>query len=306
MNRRAFLERSSLAAAAALLPFPGRLIFAADDRLRALRGGTGVFTEKGGTIGWYVADGGVVVVDTQYPETAPHCLEAVRSRTARKIDAVLNTHHHGDHTGGNGVFRDHAFRIVAQKGVPALQKAAAEKRGTADGEVYADTLFETTWKLGLGVETVHGRHFEPGHTGGDAVFHFEKANVTHLGDLVFNGMVPVIDRPGGAKILGWIRVLEQLPKVYPADTIWIYGHATAGADVSGGAAPLVAQRRYLEGLLDYVRKGKAAGKSVDEMANVDRIPGFPDVVPSWSTAIRSNVQAAFEELTGSDPEMGRS
>lgn len=296
MDRRVFLVRSFLSAVAAFVPIPAGLISAADDRLRALRGGTGIFTEKGGTIGWYVADGGVVVIDTQYPETAPHCLEALRSRTARKIDAVLNTHHHADHTGGNGVFRDQAVRIVAQTSVPGLQKAAAERQGKTEGQVYADTLFDTAWKLDLGGETVRGRHFGPGHTGGDAVFHFEKANVTHLGDLVFNGMIPVIDRPGGATIRGWIRVLEQLPGAYPADTVWIYGHAAQGADVSGGAAPLAAQRRYLEGLLDYVRKGTSAGKSVDEMAKVERIPGFPHVVPAWSTAIRSNVQAAFEEL----------
>jgi len=298
MERRTFLETASLAAAASLVPGNMSAILAGETGIETLRGGTGVFTRKGGTIGWYLGPAGTVVIDTQYPETAPECLAAIRSRTDRILDAVLNTHHHADHTGGNGVFRPATTRIVAQAKVPGLQKAAAERKGNAEGQVYADTLFETTWSLALGAETVHGRHIRPAHTGGDAVFHFERANVTHLGDLVFHDMVPVIDRPGGAHIAGWIAVLGKVLETYPKDSIFIYGHAGEGKGVSGGVAPIAAMRAYLSGLLDYVRKGMKEGKTVADLAKVERIPGFPDHAPRWPTAIESNVQAAWEELGG--------
>lgn len=298
MNRRTFVGRASLAAVAVAFVPSRFLAFAAEDELlRALRGRVGVFTgRKGGTIGWFVGADGVAVVDTQFPESAKTCLDAVRAKTARKIDAVINTHHHADHTAGNGVFKEAAARIVAHRNVPGLQKAAAEKRGNLDLQVYADTLFDDTWSLELGDETVRGRYLGPAHTGGDAIWHFEKANVAHAGDLVFRKMVPFIDKPGGASVRGWIAVLEKALKTYPKDTQWIYGHASEGNDVVGGAEGLAAQRDYFNGLLDYVAKGKKAGKSVEELAKVERIPGFEDVVATFDGAIKVNVEAAWSEV----------
>src|SRR5687767_9576140 len=79
-----------------------------------LRRNVGIFTGRGGTVGFLINLGGVVVVDTQYPQTAQLCLDGLKTRASnRGIDVVLNTHHHGDHTGGNGVFRAAAKKIVA-------------------------------------------------------------------------------------------------------------------------------------------------------------------------------------------------
>lgn len=296
LTRRGFLETSSLTAAAAFLSGAWRSILAGDDRLRALRGGTGIFTEKGGTIGWFVGESGAVVIDTQSVDSAPHCLAGLRAKTARKLDAVLITHHHADHTGGIGVFKPEAARVVAHRSVPGLQKEAATRRGNLDAQVYPEVVFDATWRLELGSETVAGRYVGPAHTGGDAVYHFEKAGVVHVGDLVFHKMVPFIDRPGGASIEGWIRALGQVEKAHPKETIFVYGHASAGNDVVGGPEGLSRTGEYLSGLLDYVRKGKAAGKTVDELSKVQRIPGFEDVVPMGDTAIPNNVQAAWDEI----------
>ncbi|MCK7530603.1 MAG: MBL fold metallo-hydrolase [Marinilabiliales bacterium] len=72
-----------------------------------LRNNVGFFTERGGTIGWMISKDGLVVVDTQFPEQAQHLIEAIRKQSGRQIDLLVNTHHHGDHTGGNIAFKAH-------------------------------------------------------------------------------------------------------------------------------------------------------------------------------------------------------
>lgn len=298
MRRRTFLSTTSLAAAAtALAPSWLDRVLADADSLRPLRGGLHLFSGRtGGAIVVLLSKEAAAVVDTQFPDPAKACLGLVRAKSARKLDAVFVTHHHADHTGGLGVFKPEAAKIVAQKNVPDLQKAAAEKRGNVEEQTYPDTTFDKVFSMDLGKEVVRAKHFGPAHTGGDSIWSFGEANVVHVGDLVFNKMVPFIDRPGGGSIAGWRRVLGQALETFPKDAIYVYGHAAEGEDVVGTQEPLKGMIDYLGGLLDYVKKGKAAGKTVEELAKVERIPGFEGYVPRFDGAIEMNVKAAWEEL----------
>jgi glyoxylase-like metal-dependent hydrolase (beta-lactamase superfamily II) len=298
MRRRTFLTTASLAAAGTLAA-PSWLdrVLAEGDSLRALRGGMHLFSgRKGGAIGVFLSKDAAAVIDTQFPDSAKSCLGLVRAKSARKLDGVFITHHHGDHTGGAGVFKPEAAKIVAQKNVPDLQKVAAEKRGNVADQTYPDTLFEKVYSIDLGKEVVRAKHFGPAHTGGDAIWSFEQANVVHMGDLVFHKMVPFIDRPGGASIQGWRRVLGQALETFPKDALYIYGHAGEGEDVVGNQEPLKGMIDYLGGLLDYVKKGKSEGKTVEELSKIERIPGFDAYAPRFDGAIEMNVKTAWEEL----------
>src|SRR6186997_2647294 len=100
MHRRTFLASTSAAIAAGALPaWP---LFAQagtpkpQTKFAELRGGTGIFTGRGGTIGWLITDEGAVVVDSQFPGTAEACVEGIKSRSRRGIHVLVNTHHHGD------------------------------------------------------------------------------------------------------------------------------------------------------------------------------------------------------------------
>lgn len=305
MNRRDFLLRSSLLVSAGLLvrpplgaqapmpaATPGPL-----GAFQALRRQVGIFTGRGGTIGWLADPAALVVVDTQFPDTAAFCLAGLPGRGARMIDAVINTHHHGDHTGGNGIFKAAARTIVAQANVPRLQLAAAERAGTVEKQVFADQTFPEVWRREIGDEVVTAQYHGPAHTGGDVIVHFERANVVHLGDLIFNRLYPVIDRVGGASIRHWITVLEEAAAAYPADAIYVYGHGAAKFGVTGTRGDLLVFRDYLAGLLAHVEQQIAAGKSRDEIVALENLPGFPDYHQPRPNRLGSNLGVAYDELT---------
>jgi len=266
---------------------------------RPLRGNVGLFTGRGGTIGWLAAPDALMAVDTQFPDTAEIFLKGMPGRAGRKLDAVINTHHHGDHTGGNGVFRPATQTIVAQANVPELMLAAAKRSPNGPAPTLPDSTFTDTWRRDFGAETIAARYFGPAHTRGDIAIHFEKANVVHTGDLAFNRIYPVIDRPGGASIRGWVTVLESLVKTYPADAIYLFGHGHQKFGVTGGHPDLLVFRDYLAAMLAHVETGIKAGKSKDEIGRLENFPGFPDlhVPPGPGNRLKSNLNVAYDELT---------
>jgi glyoxylase-like metal-dependent hydrolase (beta-lactamase superfamily II) len=280
------------AGGAAQMPQPPKLT------ITSVRGNVSMVMGQGGTIGTFVSKSALVVVDTQFPATAKLCLEDLQARApGRQIDYVINTHHHGDHTGGNGVFRPAATKLVAHTRVPELQKAAAARQQGGNTPpptpTFPDTTFPDTWKADLGDEIVSARHYGPAHTGGDIVVFFERANVAHMGDLMFNRRHPFIDRPGGASIAGWITTLEQVMKGYSADTVFVFGHAGEKWKVDGTRADLQVQRDYFTALLELVRAEAKDGRTRDEFIKTSApLKGFPDHGP----LIERVTTAAWDEI----------
>lgn len=264
---------------------------------RMLRRNVGVFTGAGGTIGWLVSKGDVVVVDAGMPPNASVCLHSLIDlySSTQPIDYLFNTHHHGDHTGGNGVFRPRTKQIVAHVKVPELQRATA-RPGTEASQVYADTMFTDRFNVAVGDETVHAVYVGPAHTGGDSVVFFAQANIVHLGDLVFNRRQPVTDRPGGCSLGGWIKALERVANEHDKDkdTLYIFGHAKQGFDITGGTADLLYQRDFLSAVLDQVRAQIKAGKTREEIVKASvELKGFAD----HGVVAERVLTAAYEELT---------
>lgn len=311
-NRRQFLASSSLAAAASAIDL--RALFAMAPQaapappqtaFTAVRGSIGYFTGQGGTIGWHIDKKSVVVIDSQFPATAKICLDGINERSlSRPIDYLVNTHHHGDHTAGNVVFKPVAKKILAHVNVPKLQlEAAASAARNAKPvpgappppeQVVANTTYEKTWREDVGDEVMALKYYGPAHTSGDSVITFEKANVVHMGDLVFNRRHPYIDRPGGASIANWIKALEATVGDHRKDTIYIFGHAGPKFEATGSSAELLYMRDYLTALLDFVRGEMKAGKPRDVIVKVtDPLKGFPDHGP----LIERVLSEAHDELS---------
>ncbi|HYC70956.1 MAG TPA: MBL fold metallo-hydrolase [Opitutaceae bacterium] len=265
-----------------------------------LRRNVGLFTGRGGSIGWLSNGDALACVDTQFADTAEIFLRDLPGRGGRALDVIVNTHHHGDHTGGNAALRPSAKSIVAHANVPALLAARAEAdKAVLNPATVPDTTFPETWRMTLGDEVVSARHFGPAHTRGDIVVLFERANVVHMGDLMFNRLYPVIDRPGGASIRGWIGVLEKVAATYPADARFIFGHGQPKFGVLGGPAELLVFRDYLAGLLAHVERELKAGRSKEDVQKLENLPGFPDfhVPPGRGNRLPVNLGVAYEELS---------
>jgi glyoxylase-like metal-dependent hydrolase (beta-lactamase superfamily II) len=223
---------------------------------------------------------------------------------------VINTHHHADHTGGNRIFKPAARTLVAQANVPALMFAAAERaakveKPDASGptvldpsqQAFPDTTFTDVWRRDFGDEIITAQYLGPAHTKGDVVVSFEKANVVHLGDLLFNRLYPVIDRPGGASIRGWIERLEEIVKIYPTDAIYVCGHGQKNFGVTLARGELLVFRDYLAALLEHVQKEINAGKTKAEIAALENFPGFPDFHLPRPNRLGQNLSVAYDELT---------
>ena len=302
MDRRNFLMSTALLGAGSLLPL--KLFSTSMRRLEfeEIRRGVGMYTERGGTIGWLMNDEALVAVDSQYPETAAHFIAGIKERTSQGMDFLVNTHHHGDHTGGNGAFKDFAAQILAHEKVPAYQMAAARQRGqeTVDAQVVATSTYSGELSQVLGNETMHLHHYGPAHPGGDSVVYFENANVAHMGDLVFNRAYPYIDPGAGADMQNWVKVLRKTAENLPADAIYIFGHGDPAYGVLGAKVDVFRMSDFLEASLMYVQDGLVANKSKDEISSLEVLPGFEDfATEGWFLGLDFVLNTAYDELTRS-------
>jgi glyoxylase-like metal-dependent hydrolase (beta-lactamase superfamily II) len=318
-SRRDFLAASAAMTLGAVLGQPLRVLASqtAQAVFTPVRRNVGTFTMRGGTVGWLVNRRGVAVVDTQFPAEARALLAGLRERSgSRGVDVLLNTHHHGDHTGGNGVFRGVARRVVAhgmadqhmrrapqppQQAQPAQQPPPPPQQQTQPppaAPLYPDTTFTHSWSTEIGDERIVARHHGRGHTSGDAVITFERANVVHMGDLGFHRRHPVVDRAAGASMRNWTRLLEQVVNAHARDTIYIFGHAGEGLPVTGSPADLLRFRDYLGAVLAFVERHVAAGRSREEiLAMRAPLAGFEAWGPFGQAGARDPISVAYEEVT---------
>ncbi len=301
-TRRDFLATSATAAAAGFLARPS-LAWAwqsqeAKPVFTPLRQNVGYFTMRGGTIGYLVNPDAVLVVDSQFPAEATTCIAGLNQRSGhRPVDCLVNTHHHGDHTGGNISFRGVAKSVVAQA------KAAEHMHNPPGGEppedqLYPDVTFADSWSTDAGAEHVTAKFYSRAHTSGDVVVTFERANVAHMGDLMFNRRHPVVDRAAGATLRGWTTALDGALADHDADTLYIFGHAATDLPVTGQREDVVHFQDYLGAVLAFVEAQVKAGHSEDEiMAMREPLTGFEEFGPFGRTSPREILTCAYAEVT---------
>lgn len=294
MDRRQFLISSSLAATASLLPLKKLFAYKSAGSFISLRRNVGYFTDRGGTIGWLASKDGLVVIDSQYEQTAKGCLEGLQKKTDHAMDLLINTHHHGDHTSGNPVFQGVAKKMMAHENVPKLMKKAAEDNDS--NPVVPTSTYQDAWKMDVGDETVHAKYYGNAHTSGDSVIYFEKANVLHMGDLVFNRMNPYTDRPSGASIHNWITLLATVEEEYPADAMYIFGHGKPEFGVTGSKDDVAVMRNYLTALVEHVEEGVEAGKSKEEITDLEVMPKFENFLYADFWSLSQNLDVVYQEV----------
>ncbi len=300
MQRRSFLRNTGLTLAGfSLLNKESLAAFLNQPtwNIKMLTDEIGVFTEKGGTIAFLLSSKGIVVVDAQFPETAPHLIDQLKKNSDNKpFHYLINTHHHGDHTGGNIAFKGIVEHVVAHENSLANQKRVAIEKKTEDKQLYPDMTFGADgWKEKVGKEKIKTYYFGAGHTDGDAMIHFQHANIVHMGDLVFNRRHPFIDKTAGASIANWIVLLDKAISTFDKKTQFVCGHAGTGYDIVIKPDDLKAFGDYLGNVLKFTDAEMKAGKTKEQIIKAKEIPGSPE----WKgDGIDRPLTAAYVELGG--------
>lgn len=296
MNRRSFLQNSALTVGALTLAQQNLLSSFFEDpwKITMLRNDVGIFEERGGTIAFLLSKKGIVVVDSQYPDQSKHLIDELKKKSENPFKLLINTHHHGDHSGGNISFKGIVEHVVAHANSKTNQEKSAKQSKSEDKQLYPDITFTDTWSKRVGKEKMKLHYFGAGHTNGDSFVHFEHANIVHCGDLLFNRRHPFVDRGAGANMKSWMQVLDKALNKFDKETIYVFGHAGPGYKVTGTADDLNKFRDYIDNMLKFVEGQIKAGKTKDEILKTTIIPGGED----WKTdGILRPLTAAWEELT---------
>lgn len=301
MNRRNFVRNTVLTTGA--MSLPASELFAMFFQqpawnINMLNEETGLFTGRGGTILFSRTKDGYVVVDSQFPEQSKILIDELKKKGESPFRLLINTHHHGDHSGGNISFKGVVQHVLAHQNSKLNQEKVAIDRKTEANQLYPDQTFTDTWSEKIGKEKFTLHYFGAGHTNGDSLVHLEHANMVHMGDLLFRNIYPNIDRGAGASIKNWITVLEKAGKTFSKKTKYICGHSPKPEDVVVGPEFLPQMQFYLQNLLSFVEKEIKSGKTKEEILQNTFIPGADD----WKDAfkfVKVNLTVAYDELTAS-------
>lgn len=234
---------------------------------------------SGGNIGVSVGGDGILIVDDQFAPLADKIKAALKTLGDGKLKFVLNTHWHGDHTGGNAAFSPDAPIIAhdnVRKRLSTEQKSEVFKRTTpaSPKEALPVITFDKSLTVHFNGEEIRVIHFPQGHTDGDSVIFFTTSNVVHLGDDFFAGRFPFVDLESGGSVQGLTKNIGDIIAKLPADVKLIPGH--------GPISTLDDLKRY-HGMLvtttELVRTKMAAGKTLDQI----KAEGLPDEWKDWGT-----------------------
>jgi len=221
-----------------------------------------------GNIGASVGEDGIVIVDDQYAPLADKIQAALKGITDKPVRFIINTHYHGDHTGGNAYFQKQA-PIIAQDNVrKRLESGGPAGNGgsvhfeakPAAKEALPIITFDHDVTVHLNGEDIRALYFPAGHTDGDSIIFFPKSNVVHMGDDFVTYGFPFIDVESGGSIDGMINGVEMVIGQVPPDVKIIPGH--------GPVSTIDDVRAYLamlKGTRDAVAREIKAGKTVDQM-----------------------------------------
>lgn len=220
----------------------------------------------GGNLALSVGKDGAVLVDDQFAPLSAKIQAAARKVGAPKLKFVINTHWHGDHTGGNENFGKSGSVIIAHANVRKrlstdqfIEMLNRKVPASPPGALPVVT-FTSEVTLHLNGDTVHLLHLGPAHTDGDSLVHFEKANVIHMGDTMMTVSYPFVDIGSGGRYSGFIAAAERALALSDDKTVIIPGHGPMT-----NKAGLTAWRDMLLAIRASVAKLVAEGKTLEQV-----------------------------------------
>lgn len=261
-----------LAASALLLSAPSVSAQPKQDfskvQIKATKVGEGVFMLEGagGNLALSVGKDGGVLIDDQFAPLSPKIVAAARKAGAAKVKFVVNTHWHGDHTGGNENLGKTGAVVVAHENVRKRMSSEQfiQMMNTTVPAAPAGALpvvtFTSDVTFHLNGDTIHVLHVEPAHTDGDSIVHFTKANVLHMGDTMMTVSYPFVDIGSGGRYSGFIAAADRALALANDATVIIPGHGPVT-----NKAGLQSWRDMLVTIRAAVAKLVAQGKTLEQI-----------------------------------------
>ena len=220
---------------------------------------------KGGNIGLFIGEDGTFLIDDQFAPLTEKIIAAIKSVGGDYPKFLINTHYHGDHTGGNENLGKGGTLIFSHDNVRERLSAGSfikefkKKRAGIAREGLPVVTFSEDISFHLNGDTVRATHVPHAHTDGDSFISFQAANVIHAGDIFFNGFYPFIDVTHGGSLKGMIQAAEKILSLADSDTKIIAGHGPMG-----NKEQLTQYIQMLKTAWERLRKLKAEGKTAQE------------------------------------------
>ncbi len=249
---------------------------------------------SGGNIGLSIGEDGPFVVDDQFAPLTEKIQAEIAAVTSGSVRFVLNTHWHGDHTGGNENLGKAGAMIVAHENVrkrlnPAEFRDLMGRSAQAPPDALPVVTFTDAVNFYWNGENIRVFHVEHAHTDGDAIVHFTNANVFHMGDTFFKGRYPFIDVDSGGGIDGMIAAADRVLSMVDSDTKIVPGHGTLGTPDD-----LRDYRNMLTTVRDRVRTMLNDGMSVEDVVAAKPTS---DLDATWGTDPTRFVTLAARSLS---------
>jgi glyoxylase-like metal-dependent hydrolase (beta-lactamase superfamily II) len=226
-----------------------------------------MITGNGGNIGLFIGEDGTFLVDDQFAPLTEKIVAAIKSVGGDIPKFLINTHYHGDHTGGNenlgqgGTIIFSHDNVRERLSIGAFIASFNMKQEAVSREGLPVVTFSETLSFHLNGDSIRAIHMPHAHTDGDSFIYFKKANVIHAGDIFFNGFYPFIDVTNGGSLKGMINAVDRVLVLADGNTKIIPGHGPLG-----DKAQLASYRQMLAIAYERLRKLKAEGKTAQEAA----------------------------------------
>ena len=237
----------------------------------------GVNGFAGGNMGVSIGDDGILIVDDQFSEMNQKIRTALAKLKPGQPKFILNTHWHGDHTGGNADFSTDATIIAhhnVRKRLMQEQTNAFATTPARPKQAWPEITFDKSLTLHFNNETIKILHLPNGHTDGDSIIYFTESNVVHMGDHYFAGMFPFIDIATGGNVLSFADNIKVTIDSISDDAKVIPGHGPLS-----NKQELIIYLKMLQDSIKFVQQNLEQGMTLEELLQIE----LPKHLKSWET-----------------------